>query len=135
MNKAELRKLSDTHTNRLLVSVGISFALMIVLIAVHMAQLNWRYMEASKATLVLSWVFGAGAVVIAAVCAIKKKLYLIEYAGLAVVMAFCFYCVHGVSFVRADLMKYGTGVLVVGYLVGTYLFHTFYPKYVAKKNK
>ena len=90
MNKVELKKITDKHTNRLLVSVAISFALIVVLIAVHMAQLNWRYLEAAKATFVLSIIFAVAAVVMAAVCVLKKKLYLIEYIGLAVVMAFCF---------------------------------------------
>lgn len=135
MKNTDLRKLKEAHTNRLLVSVAISFALLIVLLMVHMAQLGWHYMEARAATFVISILFAAGAVALTVACVMTKKKYLSEYIGLSVVMAFCFYCVHGVSFVRADIMKYATGLLTVIYLVGTYIYHTLAPKMAERKSK
>lgn len=135
MKNIDFKKLKETHTNRLLVSVAISFGLLIVLLMVHMAQLGWHYMEARAATFVISILFAVGAVVLIAVCIKTKKRFLAEYIGLSVVMAFCFYCVHGVRFVRADIMKYATGLLTVVYLVGTYFYHTFAPKLAERKKK
>ena len=135
MKSNELKKINEVHTNRLLISVEAAFALLIAILMVHMAQLNWQYVEARAATFVISIVLAVTAVVLVVACAVTKKLYLIEYIALSVVMSFCFYCVHGVSFVRADIMKYATGLLAAAYLVATYVYHSVVPKMAAKKSK
>lgn len=129
----DVKNLSEQHTNRLLVSTVISFALLLILLFVHKAQMNGFYLETRAATFVMSVIFLVVGIALAAFAIWKKKNYIFEYAFVSLVVAFCFYGIHGVRFLNAQHMKYGTGVLVAVYLVGSFIYHTYAPKFIKKK--
>lgn len=130
---ADMNKIVEQHTNRMLVATVISFALLLVLLFVHKSQMRGLYVETRIATLVLSIIFAVVAVAILVYAILKKKNFLYEYVAVAFVMAFCFYGIHGVKFVNAKHMKYGTSILVAAYFVGSYIYHTYFPKLLARK--
>jgi len=132
MKNSELVKITEKHTNRLLISTCISFVVLIALLLINKAQNSGFYIESRIAALTISIIFLAISVAVAVVCIVKKKLHLIEYIAFALVMSFCFYGVHGVGFVNAKIMKYITGIVDAAYLVGAYLYHTFAPKLLKK---
>lgn len=132
MKNNEIVKIQEAHTNRLLISTGISFLILIGLLLVNKAQNSGYYVETRNATLAVAIIFAVAAVAVAVRFIIKKEKYLIEYLAFTAVMAFCFYCIHGVGFVNARMMKYVTGVLVALYFIGSYIYHTLAPKYLKK---
>ena len=128
-----VKNLSEQHTNRLLVSTVISFALLLILLFVHNSQMRGLYLETRTITFVMSIIFAIAGVALVVFAIWKKKNYIFEYAAVSLVVAFCFYGIHGVRFVNAQHMKYGTGILVALYLVGSFIYHTYAPKFVGKK--
>lgn len=128
-----VKNLSEQHTNRLLVSTVISFALLLILLFVHKAQMRGLYLETRTATFVMSIIFAVIGVALILFAIWKKKNYIFEYAAVALVIAFCFYGIHGVRLLNAQHMKYGTGILVALYLIGSFIYHTYAPKFIAKK--
>lgn len=128
MRNNKAKNLKETHTNRLLVSAAVSLTLLVILTLVHRGQYS-NPLFTMNATLVFSVLLAVVAVALACVCFIKDKKYLVEYIALFAVMAFCFYCVHGVGFVGAKLMKYVTAALLGVYFVLTFIYHTFAPKF------
>ncbi len=133
MKVTKTNKLKETHTNRLLVSAGVALALLVALMIVHKGQYS-NPLFTMNGTLVFSILLGLGAVALGIISYMKKKSFLYEYAGLLLVMAFCFYCVHGVAFVNAKLMKYITAAVIGGYFVLSFAYHTAAP-YMIKKKK
>jgi hypothetical protein len=134
MKKAnDMKMIMEQHTNRMLVATVISFVLLIVLLFVHKFQMRGLYIETRMATLVLSIVFAVLGIGILVYTILKKKNFLYEYVVVAFVMAFCFYGIHGVKFVNAKHMKYGTSILVAAYFIGSYIYHTYFPKFLARK--
>ena len=138
MKKANMKKIEDMHTNRLLVSTAISFVLIVALMIIHKIWARGGYIEATNVKLALSIVALVSMVILLAVMFWKKKWYLAEFAGLSAVMAVLFYGMYGSGlFVKLGLTSQKMEILtywVVGiYLAGTIIFHSVAPKIIAKK--
>lgn len=132
MKVTKTNKIKEMHTNRLLISAGVALSLIVALMIVHRGQYT-NPLLTMNSTLVFSILLGIGAVAVGVISYIKKKCFLAEYAGLLLVMAFCFYCVHGVGFVNAKLMKYVTAAVIGAYFVLSFAYHTAAPYFMKKK--
>lgn len=131
MKKTEIKQNIATHTNRLLISTTIALASLVALLLIHRGQSYSSTILGTQATVMVLCVMSAVAAVVMAVIAIvKKKPCLIEYIIIAVAMAFCLYCLHGVGFVTIKLMKYVTAAILVAYLVVAFAYHTIAAKMV-----
>lgn len=131
MKKPEVNKIITSHTNRLLASTSVSLTFLIALLLIHRGQSYSSTILATQAmVMVLCVVCAAAAVVMAVMAITKKKTCLVEYIILAVAMAFCLYCLHGVGFVTIKVMKYVTAIVLVAYLVVTFAYHTIASKLV-----
>ena len=126
-------KINDAHVNRMLISTVVSFALLLILLFVHQSQMRGLYLETRTATFVMSIIFLCIGAVLLCVAFFAKKGFIYEYAVVALVMAFCFYGIHGVRFLNAQKMKYATSILVGVYFAGSFIYHTYAPKYIRKK--
>ncbi len=133
MKNTEIKKISASHTNRLLISTTVSLSLLLILMLINRGQsYSQTILQTQNAVMVLSVISIVAAVVMAIVAVAAKKKFLVEYIALAVVMAFCFFCIHGVSFVTIKLMKYITAAILVAYLVASFAYHTVVPKMLKK---
>ena len=132
MKNNTVKSITEKHTNILLISISVSFVVLLALLLINTMQNNGLYIQARNTSLAISIVCAAAAIGTAIVSVMKKNLFLIEYIAFAVVMALCFYCVHGVGFVNARIMKYVTGIAAAAYMVVTYFYHTFAPKFMKK---
>ncbi len=131
MKNIEANKIKAAHTNRLLISTAVSLTLLIALLLINKGQSYSQTILGTQAAVMALCVISAiAAVVLAVVAIMKKKTCLIEYIALAVVMTFCFYCLHGVGFVTIKLMKYITAILLVAYLVISFVYHSIAQKLV-----
>lgn len=131
MKNIEVNKIKAAHTNRLLISTAVSLTLLIALLLINKGQsYSQTILGTQAAVMVLCIISAVAAVVLTVIAVMKKKTCLIEYIALAVVMAFCFYCLHGVGFVTIKLMKYITAILLVAYLVISFAYHTIAQKLV-----
>jgi len=133
MKNTEIKKITTAHTNRLLISTTVSLSLLLILMFINRGQsYSQTILQTQNAVMVLSVISIVAAVVMAVVAVVSKKKFLVEYIALAVVMAFCFFCIHGVSFVTIKLMKYITAAILVAYLVASFAYHTIVPKMLKK---
>ena len=106
---------------------------MVILLLINRGQsYSQTILQTQNAVMVLSVISIVAAVVMAAIVVVTKKKFLLEYIALAVVMAFCFFCIHGVGFVTIKLMKYITAALLIVYLVASFAYHTIVPKMLKK---
>ena len=133
MKNTEIKKITAAHTNRLLISTAVSLSLLLILMLINRGQsYSQTILQTQNAVMVLSVLSIAAAVVMSIVAVVSKKKFLVEYIALAVVMAFCFFCIHGVNFVTIKLMKYITAAILVAYLVASFAYHTIVPKMLKK---
>lgn len=129
MKNIEAKKIREAHTNRLLISVTVSLLLLLILLLVHKGQgYSHTILQTQAAVLILAIASAVIGVVVAVIGAIKNKKHLFEYAAIAIVMALCFYCLHGVGFITIKLAKYITVTIVVAYLVISFIYHTVVSK-------
>lgn len=130
MKKAEIRKIEDMHTNRLLMSITLSFLIIVVLMVIHRVWTAGNYMSAIKIKLAVSNISFAVMIVLLAVMIWKKKWYLVEYVCLFAVMSLLFYGMHGTKYVNAQKTEKFTYWAIGAYIVGTIVFHSVAPKII-----
>ncbi|MBR2477075.1 MAG: hypothetical protein IKB50_02950 [Clostridia bacterium] len=138
MKKADIKKIEDMHTNRLLVATAVSFVLIVALIIIYKVWTGGGYIEARNIKLAVSIAALVSMVVNLVVMFWKKKWHLVEFAGLSAVMAVLFYGMYGSRIfvnlgLTSQIMETVTYWAVGFYLAGTIIFHSVAPKIIAKK--
>ncbi len=129
MKNIEAKKIREAHTNRLLTSATVSLSLMLILLFVHKGQgYAHTILQTQTAVLILAIASAVAGITIAVFGAVKNKKHLFEYAAISIVMALCFYCLHGVGFITIKLAKYITAAILVAYLVISFVYHTVAPR-------
>ncbi len=128
-NNLKPGKIAELHTNRLLVSTSVALASLVALLLIHRGQSYSHTIIPTQAiVMVLCVLSAASAVVLGFIAITRKKMYLMEYAVIALIMAFCLFCLHGVGFVTIKLMKYITAAILVAYLIIAFAYHTIVPR-------